>query len=507
MSEEYSRSETLDDVLGPTGEAEWQRLRRQLEFADGFWLGFLFAPSSLKVAALRQRTEQLLRVRARLTRIILPDTPETLRSSLSGLFDQDIANVGCVWIEAIRSDSPLRSQAMPGPWVAAWDDFLLRLNERRDALRRHLAGGLVLAAPPEIKPRVRDAAPDLWSVRALVVELPLEIDKRYRTTDHEGISVGRAASEFLPATTPDIKFALAEAHRLEQQEGAHSTAYAQLLLRAGEGLLEQERAPEAVTIARKAVDVLQNLPTGNQIDLAAALTQLSRAEAADGDLPSARDHAMRAVALQEASLAQQKQQAAALQELSLMIDRLVDIHRELNDLPIALTLCEKKVTLDRRLRDTLGESPQTLRDLSVSLNKLGDVRQENGDLRAAVAAYEESLALRQRLRDTLGESPQTLRDLSVSLGRIGWVQQAEGNYEEALGAYTEALTLDRRRMQRYGQLPQTLQDFAFNLSQSSQIRQRIGDEAGAAADDEERAKIVQQLATLPDVSPDETGSA
>jgi hypothetical protein len=55
-------------------------------------------------------------------------------------------------------------------WAAAWQDFFLRLNERRDRLRRELSGGLILELPPGIKPDVRNAAPDLWSIRALVLE-------------------------------------------------------------------------------------------------------------------------------------------------------------------------------------------------------------------------------------------------------------------------------------------------------------------------------------------------
>ena len=154
--------------LGSPGEEEWQRLRQQLELAQGFWLGFVFAPSPGQAAELRSRTEQLLRAHARHTKVVSPRTPNELSSALSDVFAKDSADAGCVWIECVRSDSPL-ADGTTGQWTLAWDSLLLRANERREAIRRHLSGGLVFAAPPEIKPRARDAAPDLWSLRSLVL--------------------------------------------------------------------------------------------------------------------------------------------------------------------------------------------------------------------------------------------------------------------------------------------------------------------------------------------------
>src|SRR5207302_8562003 len=106
---------------------------------------------------------------------------------------------------------------------------------------------------------------------------------------------------------PDVEFALAEARRLAQKEGSDPRAYARLLLRAVDGLLEQDRAPQAVTIARETVEALKDTPLGGDIDLATALIQLSRAEAADGDLSAARDHVERAVALRKARVAHNEQ--------------------------------------------------------------------------------------------------------------------------------------------------------------------------------------------------------
>ena len=82
---------------------------------------------------------------------------------------------GLVWVEAVRDDDSPGSLDEPGPWTAAWDQLLLLLNERRDALLRHLEGGLMMVAPTAVKPRARVAAPDLWSIRAVVIELPAQV--------------------------------------------------------------------------------------------------------------------------------------------------------------------------------------------------------------------------------------------------------------------------------------------------------------------------------------------
>ena len=75
-------------------------------------------------------------------------------------------------------------------------------------------------------------------------------------------------------------------------------------------------------------------------------------------------------------------------------------------------------------------SADELRDLSISLDNVGQTERDSGRLDAALAAFRESLEICRRLRQTLGDTPQVLRDLSISLnkeergegkeGRSGW---------------------------------------------------------------------------------------
>ena len=189
--------------LAPNAEAQWQRLRRQVERASGFWLGFLFCQSPQIAATIRVRIEHLLRFRARAVEVLVATSPDELGSLLQVLFEPAMAAQGLVWVEAVRADwsengghralphaafsrssvsrsdrgdSPAVLADQPGPWTAAWDKLLLLLNERRDALGRHLQGGLMMVAPVAVKPRARVAAPDLWSIRSVVMELPAQLE-------------------------------------------------------------------------------------------------------------------------------------------------------------------------------------------------------------------------------------------------------------------------------------------------------------------------------------------
>ena len=72
---------------------------------------------------------------------------------------------------------------------------------------------------------------------------------------------------------------------------------------------------------------------------------------------------------------------------------------------------EESLSLRRQLREALGEGPQVLRDLSVSLDNVGRVARDLGDLSAARVAFEESLSLRRQLAESFPDIPRLLRDL------------------------------------------------------------------------------------------------
>ncbi len=239
--------------LGYQGEPEWRRLKKQIEWAERFWLGALFTTSPLMTTAFRRRTRELLSRLDLSFHLIRPTSPEELRVALIPLFSEDLQTTDCVWLEAPEIDLPPSAAERAGPWAAAWEDFLARLNERRDRLRRHLRGGLMLAAPSLLKPRFREVAPDLWSVRELVLE-PMAV---------------RSPSDVLE------------------------------MLREAEGLLLADQPRGAVSLAWQAVEILRRADLGIARGrlLPKALATLARANGADGDIPAAIRHIREAIDL------------------------------------------------------------------------------------------------------------------------------------------------------------------------------------------------------------------
>ena len=469
-----------ESFLDSQGEDVWQQLRRQFELADGFWLGFVFCPSPRTVAVLRRRTGQVLKFRAQRLRVIRPSLPDDFGSFLPALFEPESAQAGCIWIESIHTSSPTRHARESGDWTLAWDSFLLRANERRDAMRRHLGGGLILAAPPEVKPRVRDAAPDLWSIRSLVLELRPSSTTSSGGGNRDSLltrEIRREADNVLPDASIDVEFGLAEAdrivRRIEGAQGHSRHGLARILLRAVEGLLEQGKTQDAVERARQAVAVLRGQSGGEHL-LADALSSSSRAARADNDISVALECLEESLVVRRRLLDTYGVTPQALRDLSIGLGNLGDLHFECGELPAAIAVYDESLALDRRLLDTCGETPQGLRDLSISLGRLGTVRRETGDVAAATAAYEESLALRRRLVDAYGETPQRLRDLSIGLGRLGDVRRETGDVAAATAAYEESLALDRRLVDAYGETPQALRDLSISLNRLGDVRRDSG---------------------------------
>ena len=206
-----------DTFLHPDGAAAWRQLRRQFELADGFWLGFVFCPSPRVVAVLRRRTEQILKFRARTLRVIRVSLPEDFGEVLPALFEHESTRASCIWIESIHVDVPSLQSDEPGEWTLAWDRFMLRANEHRDAIRRRFPGGIIVAAPPAVKSRARDAAPDLWSIRSLVLDLqPTSGSPRGRNDPDAPVTrkVADSSDDFLYGSPVDVTFGLAEAERI-----------------------------------------------------------------------------------------------------------------------------------------------------------------------------------------------------------------------------------------------------------------------------------------------------
>ena len=449
-------------ALGPVGEGEWQRLRRQFELATDPWLGFIFCPAPRPVAALRERTEFTLQYhRAPQMRRIHPASPDELRELMPQLF-ASLSNAGCVWVEVIAVDSPILA-ADVGPWTSAWDWLMLRLNERRDALRRRLTSPLVFAVHPKWKPRLRDAAPDLWSVRSLVLDLPG--NEGSPATDRSIVSELSKVNDDVEHVT-SVEEAHAALRRLEDKPAPDANSLARLQMYMASALLADERANDAAEHADRALAGA----AGNTRLRAQVLTVAARAKLrAHNDAAAALQHLLEAIGVWRSILSRDGETPQTLRDLSLSLDEIGHIHEIAGEMDAAKAAYEESLTIDRGLAKMVGETPQTLGDLTISLIRVGGVYEALGKADFAKTAYDEALAI-QRSLVAIGESPQTLRDLSVSLDRVGRIHEAAGDASTAKAAYEESLTIARRLKEMIGETPQTQHDLTVSLDRLDRIK-------------------------------------
>lgn len=276
-------------ALGAAGEQAWQVLRQHTEWTEGFWLAWLFTGYPPMAHELETRMEGFLNECGQRQVVLRPGTPEEVRNLLEVILAEETRAAHCVWIEIIHSDGlGIGNEPMPGPWTEAWDWLMMRANERRTALAKHLPGGLVFVGPAVFKDRARRAAPDLWSIRALVLEpAPPALQPLPGMFD----SLPALSLPKYSGGAPDVELALEQAARVRAQ--GHRADESKALMRAADGLMARGETAEALRRASEAVDA-----AGDEVELKAhALALLGQVESKHGDRIAAERHLSAALAL------------------------------------------------------------------------------------------------------------------------------------------------------------------------------------------------------------------
>lgn len=487
--------------MGASLEEEWSRLLRHLEFSDGFWFAAVSTASPPAAAELLARATNVLREGGRAVLRLSPKDADALMAVLDVPDRDDAREAGLVWVEAIHGGDA---------WRDAWGSFLLRANERRDRWRRRMRGGLVFAGPPELKVLAREAAPDLWSVRALSLE-PNAPDAANaaprRDRDEAPRPADRAASS---VNTDDL---IAEAIALE---GARHPRAAAVMVDCASALARQGHPHEAVEWMERAGAYADGQAPPRMRAL--AWGDIARAEEDDRDAAGAQAHYERAIALWDgadgtslawmddvAALAMRRldlalastwaermeagarwlatarpEEVSAKQWLARARERRGDVWEAQGELLAAGDAYAEALRVRRELARGDEHNAGFRRDLSVSLEKVGDARRSQGDLSGATAAYEESLALRRSLLDGAPEAPAALRDLSAALERMGDVRRDRGDLAGAGAMYSESLAIRRRVLGARGEAADDLRALSSALNNVGDVRADEGD--GEAAE-------------------------
>ncbi|MBA3549612.1 MAG: tetratricopeptide repeat protein, partial [Nannocystis sp.] len=392
-----------EELLSASGEAAWQSLRQHIEWTPGFWIGWVFTDHTPSVHELHQRIEGQLRAVGRGSVIQQPREPGALVEVLAWLLAGADGCDGCVTVAVVRQEEA---------WQAAWDQFLLRLNERRELLREQLRGGLLLCAPTKFKARSREAAPDLWSIRSLALDVAPVASSGSEPT----ITLREHVPDNPPGSPEAVQLAL-QAVAAAQRAG-QADAETNARIRAARALFAVGRRDEG---REQAVYAMEAAPSPAL--QARALVVLAGLEWELGDLVAAERHYRGAIAVDAATAG-----PAAHKNLAKLLLRR-------GALDEARSTAERGLTLSGERRARLGDTAAVLHIEGIGLDQLGDVLAAQGNLSEARAAYEGGVALKRRIRGISGDTEEALRDVTVSLERFGDVLQAQGDLSGAGAVY------------------------------------------------------------------------
>ena len=504
---------TPDDDHPEIDEAR-RTLFAQLDLAAGFWVAFVFTASEASARALRRRVEEKLRSKAQALALLTVASPDELRTA-SGLVLEPAHAGRLVWLEALRVDPPLSpSPPARGPWADAWWSLGLRLNERRDRLQHDLRNGFVVVAPLDAKVTLREAAPDLWSVRSFVVDVPL--------VPREGTDLGgRAAAAMqmsgeLSVPVTAAEHALADARAAANANdvpGALGMIDAALAAAPRHGrsriqlaALGQELAlgwanDRAGAYAQEMIEVanarfMDGATPEAHRDLSQSWVSEGDVRHDEGDLEGAANAYEGALGAAQRRIERFGESPDALAGVGVVLSRAGAVRLEHGDRTAARSTFEETLAIARRLV-AIGESLEALTNLSVSLNKLGDLRESEGDWAGAQTCYEESLAIMRRITNQFGETPRSLRDLVASLQRVGDLHMRRNDHSNALPLYEESLAIQRRIVES-DETTRTIDDLQTAVERIGGAREAARDLAGSRAARAEALLLARRLVTVAD---------
>ncbi len=482
----------------------WRHLQVHLRWIDQPWIGFVFAAGSSDSAELIERTRAVLSLSGQSLRVLRPADPEELRNLTAEILTLQDSRA-CLWAEGVRLT--IENPHHEDPWVEAWSWLLQRLNERRERILRHLRGGLILSMPRILKTEVAVLAPDLWSIRALSLDLgPAGASGPLSGEDLSAglrLDFGETTGDRLPPGTgapgaSSLRLALADEERLQDAfheatgSGDESSRLrsdlARAKLMAAEELLRAGHPADAIRRAEAVRDLTASRPEF----AARAHALLARARSGMGDGEAVVTDWERAIGLYRKLVKDRPD--VFLPDLGMSLHNLGIRLSDLGWREEALAAAKEAVEIYRHLA---ADHPDVfLPDLASSLNNLGGRLSDFGRCEEALEAVKEAVKIYRRLAE---DRPDVfLPNLAMSLNNLGNSLSDLGRREEALETAKEAVEIYRRLAE--DRPDAFLPDLAMNLNNLGIGLSHLGRREEALAAAKEAVEIRRRLAEdRPDV--------
>ena len=428
MSAEADREERLDDAV----EAEWARLHDQIELADGFWLAWVFSTAFDAPRMMAERVRRTLQESGAKLRCWRPETPKELREVLPELLDAvEEGTSDCLWVEALAVDVP--GVAEEASWSWAWRELLMRANERRERLLRAHRGGVVFVGAPEVKVLARENAPDLWAVRAMVIDVPRAVPPTVRGIEALLESIRVPLREDRVAVKKELAEAIRRGAEDALARAKEFMAAARPLISWAYVLLQEMRPEEARALM---THLLQLRRTNNAAESpfeARAYAVLAECDEIQGDRAAATDH-YRAALRNAQQVSQQEFRRWAMQCAELLVRQ--SEFEEAQEILRGVIL---------RTRAELGrdQSSDVLRALGAALAWLARVQLMRREFRASASTFEEASMLYRKLLERHEEDESATRLLALTLSGTGVSGLASLDVSRAEAAFSESLALMR----------------------------------------------------------------
>ncbi|MDP2432120.1 MAG: hypothetical protein U1C96_10815 [Gallionella sp.] len=484
-------------------ETIWRDLRQHLEWADGFLLVLLYTRHPTPARELLRRAESLLQTRGLEPLLLRP---------------RDTAQAHAI-VQTVIAARPEPGGERPAIWLDLWDrssdaewqaqryEILARLNERRFLLEQKVGRPLVLILPEDDRARMHILAPDLWTVRAYSMGLPvpeMAVDlfqeelgsiQPLAEAVHPLPNLAEIEWRRLLAVVPEQEHAI----RLNPRDG----------VAASQAALERGAIAEAISYAEIALSIARARLAASHDDihlkseLAYILGAVGAARKASGNISEAREACQESLELARQAREISGDTAPVLFQLLSSLDNIGEIQLTSGCLGKARLTFLESLDIARKLQQIQGLAAlASTHLLPTALENVGWANLALGDFHAARAAYSEQVQLARTERQAEGDTPSSIRALSVALNNLGRACRNLGDMETARSVLSEGLELSRLFLEARGDLPLALHDIALSLYYVGSLASDLGSYSDAHTAFQEGAELAARLVAL---QPDHPG--